>query len=88
MLEMFIKWFYTHCPHPFSDQITDRVIDHRRGDAGLQAEAVCQIGRHIELSAADMDLHSVALRKGMIPGSRRWISAPREISRSQLFENV
>jgi hypothetical protein len=48
------------CPHPFGNQVADRIIHHRRGDAGVQAETIGQIGRDIELAAADVD---VAMRR-------------------------
>ena len=40
-------------------KVADGVIHHRRSDAGLQAEAIGQIGGDIEFAAADVN---VALR--------------------------
>ena len=49
-----------HGPHPLRHQIADRVIDHGRRDAGLQAKAIGQVGGHVEFAAADVNL---ALRR-------------------------
>ena len=54
--EPLVERLHPHRPHPLGDQFADRVVDHRRGDAGLQAEAVRQVGRDVELAAADVDL--------------------------------
>ena len=64
---------------PALHQLADRVVDHRRRDAGLQAEAVGEVRGDVVLAAGDVDLDtSVALRNGMTPGSSRWTRAPRE----------
>ena len=56
VLELLVERPHTHRPHPLGNQIADRIIDHRRGDARLQPKAVGQVRRDVELAAADMDL--------------------------------
>src|SRR5439155_3345783 len=46
---------HSHRPDPIFHQFTDGIMDHRADDAGLEAEAVRQVGGDVELSAADMD---------------------------------
>src|SRR2546426_475667 len=43
MLKPFIDWRNAHCFDASSDQFSDRVIDHGRGDAGLQAKAISEV---------------------------------------------
>ena len=38
-----------------------RVVDHRRGDAGLQAEAVGEVGGDVVLAAGDVDVERARL---------------------------
>ena len=64
MLEVLVEGLDPHGPHAFGDQVADGIIHHRRGDAGLQAEAVRQVGRHVKLAAADMDLALGGLAEG------------------------
>ena len=40
------------------------IIHHGRGDAGLAAETIRQVGGHVELAAADVDLALRRLAKG------------------------
>ena len=39
VLEMLVERLHAHGAHALGDQIADRIIDHRGGDAGLQAES-------------------------------------------------
>ena len=55
MLELLIKRLDAHGSDPFGNEAADRIIGHRRGDAGPQAETVRQVGGAIELPAADVD---------------------------------
>jgi len=41
-----------HGAHALGDQITDRIVDHRRDDAGFQPETIGEIGRDVVLAAA------------------------------------
>ena len=63
MLEPLVEGLDAHRLHALRDQIPDRIVDHRRHDAGLQSEAVRQVGGDIEFTAADMDLILVRLAK-------------------------
>ena len=45
VLEALVERRDAHGPHALGDQVADGVVDHGRGDAGLQAEAVRQVGR-------------------------------------------
>ena len=56
VLEMLVERFDAHRADAFGDQIADRIIHHRGGDAGLQPEAIGQIGRDIEFAAADVNV--------------------------------
>ena len=51
---------HAHGAHAFGDQVADGIIDHRAGDAGVEPEAIGEIGRDVELAAADVD---VAMRR-------------------------
>ena len=64
MLEMLVERCDTHGPHALGDQVADGVIHHGRGDAGLQAEAVGEVGGDVELAAADVDLALGRLAEG------------------------
>ena len=59
--EALVKRLDAHGPDALGDQVADGVIDHGRGDAGLHAEAVGQVGGDVELAAADVDLALVRL---------------------------
>ena len=64
MREVFVERLHPHSPHALGDQVADRVIHHRRRDAGLQAKAVREVGRHVKLAAADVDLALGCLAEG------------------------
>jgi hypothetical protein len=55
VLEPLVERSHAHGAHALGDQVADGVVHHRGGDAGLQAEAVGQVGRDVELAAADVD---------------------------------
>src|SRR5439155_10989539 len=63
VLEPLVEGPDAHRLHAFRDQIPDRIVDHRRHDAGLHAEAVRQVGGDVELTTADMDLALARLAK-------------------------
>ena len=56
VFEMPVEWRDAHCTHALGDQVADRVVNHRRSDAGLQPEAIREIGRDVEFTAADVDV--------------------------------
>ena len=56
VLEALIERPHAHGFDPLSHQIADRVTNHRRSDACLQTKAVRQVGRDVELAAADVNL--------------------------------
>ena len=59
---------HAHRADALGDQVADRVVDHGRGDAGAQAEAVGEVGGDVELAAADVDLARVCLAERDDPG--------------------
>ena len=64
VLEVLVEGLHAHGPHPLGDQIADGIIDHRGDDAGLEAEAVRQVGGAVEFAAAHVDLAFGGLAKG------------------------
>ena len=56
VLEVLVERLHAHRAHALGDQVADRVIHHRGRDAGVQAEAVGQVGGAVELAAADVDV--------------------------------
>jgi len=60
VLELLVKRLHAHGADALGNQIADGIIHHRRGDAGVQAETVGEIGGAIEFAAADVD---VAVRR-------------------------
>jgi len=56
VLEALVERLHPHRPHPLGNQVADGIIHHRRGNARLQAKAVGEIGRHVKLAAAHVDL--------------------------------
>src|SRR5207249_1425386 len=54
--------------HPVLHQLADAVLDHGRGDAGAQAEAVGEVGDHIVLAAGDVDVERAGLAEGNYAG--------------------
>ncbi len=56
VFEVLIERLDAHRPDAFGNQLADGIIHHRRGDAGLHAEAVGEFGGDVELPAADVDL--------------------------------
>ena len=54
--KVLVKRLDAHSPDALGDQIADRIIDHRRRDAGVQSKAIGEIGRDVELTAADVNL--------------------------------
>ena len=64
MLEVLVEGLHAHRPHALGDQVADGIIHHRRGDAGLQAEAIGQVGGDVEFAAADVDLALGRLAEG------------------------
>src|SRR5205085_79942 len=51
MLKPFIDWRNAHRFDASGDQFSDRVIDHGRGDAGLQPKAISQVRSHVVFAA-------------------------------------
>ena len=44
VLEVLVERLHAHGAHALGDQVADGIVDHGAGDAGLQAEAVGEIG--------------------------------------------
>ena len=66
VLEILVEGGNPHQAHPFSDQVTDRILHHRRDNTCLQTEAVRQIGSHVVLTAAGMHFPLGCLAEGNI----------------------
>src|SRR6185295_5646707 len=64
MLETFIEWLDPHGPHAFGDQFSNRIVHHRRDNAGSQPKALSQVGGDVEFTSADVDLALGRLMKG------------------------
>jgi len=64
MFVMFVKRLYPHRPHPFSNQITNRIIDHRASEAGLEPEAIREVCGHIEFTTAYMNVTARRFAEG------------------------
>ena len=60
---MFVKRLDAHRPDPFGNQIANRIIRHRRGDAGFKPEAIGKIGRNIKFAARDVNIAMSGLAK-------------------------
>ena len=56
VLESLVERFDADGSHTFGDQLTDRIIHERRGDAGAKTETIREVGSHVEFAAADVDL--------------------------------
>ena len=56
VLEVFVEGFNAHGADALGDEVADGVVRHGRSDAGLQAEAVGEVGRDVEFAAADVDV--------------------------------
>ena len=56
VLEPLVKRFHAHRPHALGDQVADGIIHHGGGDAGVQAEAIGEVGGAVEFAAADVDV--------------------------------
>ena len=54
--------------HPFGDEVADRVIDHGAHDGRLEPEAVGQVGSHVELGPARVDMARGGLAERDHPG--------------------
>jgi len=77
---MTVSAFDPHAPDSaFGDEVTDRIVDHRRGDAGVEAEAVGEVRRAVKLAAADVD---VAVR-GFAERDRTRVEAVDESAEGQ-----
>src|SRR5207247_7376098 len=49
--------------HPRLHQLANAVVDHGRGDAGPQSEAIGQVRGYVVLAAGNVDLHGPRLAK-------------------------
>ena len=56
MLEPLVKRHDARFAHPCLHQRADGIVDHRRGNAGLQAEAVGQARGDVVLAAGDVNI--------------------------------
>src|SRR5579863_8425397 len=55
MLEPFVKRLDAHGSNAFGDQLADRIVNHRGGNAGPQTEAVRQVSGYIEFPATHVN---------------------------------
>src|SRR5262249_10813872 len=55
VLEPFVKGPHTHFANACLHQLADAVVDHGGGDAGLQAEAIGEVGGDVVFPAGDVD---------------------------------
>ena len=44
VLELLVERLHAHRPHALGDQVADGIIHHGRGDAGVEPEAIGEIG--------------------------------------------
>ena len=63
VLEALVERLHPHGAYPFGDKVADRIINHRGHDAGVQSEAIRQVGGNIELTATHMDMALRCLAK-------------------------
>ncbi len=56
-----------HRSDPLTHQIADRVVDHRGRDGGLEAKAIGEVRRYVELATADVDLTLGRLAERDVP---------------------
>ena len=61
--------------------LAHRVVGHGRDDLGLQAEAVRQVGRAVELASRDMDLCAKPTNARSTPGE---LGAGRALARARV----
>jgi hypothetical protein len=52
VFEALVEGLDAHASNVLGNQIANRIIDHRARDTGGDAEAVGEIGSHVELAAA------------------------------------
>ena len=64
VLEPLVEGLDAHRADALGDEIADGVVDHRRGDAGVEAEAVGEVGGAVELAAGDVDLAARRFAEG------------------------
>src|SRR6185312_13387902 len=63
MRESLEEAFYSHRAHTFGYQLTDGVVDHRRGDAGFKTKTVGEIGCDIKFTAAHVNVALMSFAK-------------------------
>ena len=56
VLEALVEGLDAHRPHPLGHHVAERIVYHGGDDAGLQTEAIRQVGSDVKLSATDMEL--------------------------------
>src|SRR5947207_5605259 len=56
VLETFVERPYTHRLYTLGDEVANRIANHCARDAGLETEAVGQVGGDVEFAAADVNL--------------------------------
>src|SRR5437588_1869048 len=64
VLERLVERPHAHRAHALTDEVADGVVDHRRDYSSLHAEAVREVGRAVELAAADVNLALGRLAEG------------------------
>src|SRR5262249_34832576 len=56
VLESLVERLDAHGSDAFGDQLTERIIDQCRGDAGAKSETISEVGSHVEFATADVNL--------------------------------
>ncbi len=64
VLEPLVEGLDAHRADALGDELADGVADHRRDDAGVEAEAVGEVGGAVELAARNVYLASRSLAEG------------------------
>ena len=89
VLEALVERFDTHRAHGVIDQFADRIVDHRRDDAGLEAETRRQVRRAVEFAAADVNIALCRTPKGNDAGVKTVNQCPkRHEIQSALRRNI
>ena len=61
VLELLVEGSDAHLADPGLYKFAERVVHHRRADAGLEAKAVGEVGGHVVLAAGDVDVQRAGL---------------------------
>ena len=79
VLEPLVKRRDARFAHAGLHQLADRVLDHGRGDAGFQPEAIGQVGGDVVFAARDVDVERAGLcERGSRPDRADAPAHPKE----------